>query len=420
MMATPMRCRGRRGAGEKRMMMKILVLGGDGYLGWPTALHLSALGHHITVVDNLVRREYDAEMGVDSVVPIALLDERVKKWKEVSGRRIDVRIGNLTDAAFTYGVVAECKPDAIVHFGEQRSAPYSMIDREHAVYTQVNNVVGTLNLMYAIAETNPGIHLVKLGTMGEYGYPDIDIEEGFIEITHKGGTDVLPYPKQPGSFYHLSKAHDSANIMFACRVWGLRSTDLNQGIVYGQSTIETDLDPVLATRFDYDGVFGTVLNRFCVQAVMGRPLTVYGAGGQTRGMLHIRDTVACVTLALENPAEQGEFRVFNQFTESFSVRDMAEMVKKASTKPVQIAQGLANPRVEREEHYFHAANTKLLDLGLEPHLLNSGVIAGMLDLVERYRDRVDPEAIAPTVQWRSSASTLKTGNTSSDASFLEV
>jgi UDP-sulfoquinovose synthase len=400
--------------------MKILVLGGDGYLGWPTALHLSALGHHVTVVDNLVRREYDAEMGVDSLVPIYALDERVAKWHELSGNRVEVRIGDLTDAAFTYAVVAEATPDAIVHFGEQRSAPYSMIDREHAVYTQVNNVVGTLNLMYAIAEVNPAIHLVKLGTMGEYGYPNIDIEEGFIEITHNGRTDVLPYPKQPGSFYHLSKVHDSANIMFACRVWGLRSTDLNQGIVYGQSTPETDLDPVLATRFDYDGVFGTVLNRFCVQAVMGIPLSVYGAGGQTRGMLNIRDTLACVTLALENPADEGEFRVFNQFTESFSVRDMATMVQEASSRPVEIAQGLENPRVEREEHYFHAAHTKLLDLGLQPHFLTKGVITQMLDLIARHQDRVDVEAVAPTVQWRSRASKLKTANASSDASFLVV
>jgi UDP-sulfoquinovose synthase len=400
--------------------MNVLVLGGDGYLGWPTALHLSALGHHVTVVDNLVRREYDVEMGVESLVPIYSLEARVDKWHELSGNRIDVRVGDLTDAAFTYAAVGESKPDAIVHFGEQRSAPYSMIDREHAVYTQVNNVVGTLNLMYAIAETNPAIHLVKLGTMGEYGYPDIDIEEGFIEITHKGRTDVLPYPKQPGSFYHLSKVHDSANIMFACRVWGLRSTDLNQGIVYGQSTPESDLDPVLATRFDYDGVFGTVLNRFCVQAVMGHPLTVYGAGGQTRGMLNIRDTLACVTLALENPAAPGEFRVFNQFTESFSVRDMATMVKQASKKPVTIAGGLHNPRVEREEHYYNAAHTKLLDLGLEPHLLTQSMIVGMLDLVGRHKDRVDMDAIAPTVEWRSSASTLKTANVSSDASFLVV
>jgi UDP-sulfoquinovose synthase len=402
------------------MKMNILVLGGDGYLGWPTALHLSALGHQVTVVDNLVRREYDLEMGVDSLVPISALAERVRTWHEVSGRRIDLRIGDLTDAAFTYAAVTESAPDAIVHFGEQRSAPYSMIDREHAVYTQVNNVVGTLNLMYAIAEVNPDIHLIKLGTMGEYGYPNIDIEEGFIEITHKGRTDVLPYPKQPGSFYHLSKVHDSANIMFACRVWGLRSTDLNQGIVYGQSTTETDLHPVLATRFDYDGVFGTVLNRFCVQSVMGVPLSVYGAGGQTRGMLNIRDTLACVTLAVDNPPERGEFRVFNQFTESFSVRDMAQLVKDASPRPVVIAEGLANPRVEREEHYFNAANTKLLDLGLEPHLLTSDVILGMLELIERHKDRVDVDAIAPTVQWRSRASTLKTASAESDVSFLVV
>jgi UDP-sulfoquinovose synthase len=405
---------------QQRETMKILVLGGDGYLGWPTALHLSARGHEVTVVDNLVRREYDREMGVQSLVPIASLDERVTRWEHVSGNAVKVRIGNLTDAAFTYGVVADSTPDAIVHFGEQRSAPYSMIDREHAVYTQVNNVVGTLNLLYAIAETDPSIHLVKLGTMGEYGYPNIDIEEGFIEITHKGRTDVLPYPKQPGSYYHLSKVHDSHNIMFACRIWGLRSTDLNQGIVYGQSTDETDLHPDLATRFDYDGVFGTVLNRFCVQAVTGHPLTVYGVGGQTRGMLNIRDTLACVELALENPAEEGEFRVFNQFTESFSVRDMAEMVQRVCATRVDIAEGLTNPRVEREQHYFHAANTKLLDLGLQPHLLTDEVLRGMLQLVERHRDRVDLRAIAPTVQWRTSASSLKTADTTSDSSYLAV
>jgi UDP-sulfoquinovose synthase len=400
--------------------MNILVLGGDGYLGWPTALHLSALGHEVTVVDNLVRREYDTEMGVDSLVPIASIEDRVATWERLSGHKVKVRVGNLTDAAFTYSVVAESKPDTIVHFGEQRSAPYSMIDREHAVYTQVNNVVGTLNLLYAIRDVDPSIHLVKLGTMGEYGYPNIDIEEGFIEITHKGRTDVMPYPKQPGSFYHLSKVHDSHNIMFGCRIWGLRATDLNQGIVYGQSTPETDVDPLLATRFDYDGVFGTVLNRFCVQAVTGHPLTVYGAGGQTRGMLNIRDTLACVTLALENPADRGEFRVFNQFTESFSVREMAEMVKKVCPTRVDIAEGLSNPRVENEEHYFHAANTKLLDLGLQPHLLTDEVISDILGLVERHRSRVDVRAIAPTVQWRSSASTLTTSGETPDASFLAV
>ena len=282
-----------------------------------------------------------------------------------------------------------------------------MIDRQHAVYTQVNNVVGTMNLLYAIAERNPAIHLVKLGTMGEYGTPNIDIEEGFIEITHKGRTDVMPYPKQPGSFYHLSKVHDSHNIQFACRIWGLRATDLNQGIVYGHETPETTMHPDLATRFDYDGVFGTVLNRFCVQAVVEHPLSVYGKGGQTRGMLDIRDTLACVELALLNPAGEAEFRVFNQFTESFSVQQMAEMVAAAYPDTVKIDH-VDDPRVEKEEHYYRAAHTKLLDLGLVPHLLETSTIRSLLAVVDRYRNRIDMEAISPTVNWRSTASALRT------------
>jgi UDP-sulfoquinovose synthase len=305
--------------------------------------------------------------------------------------------------------LARFEPEAVVHFAEQRSAPYSMIDRQHAVYTQVNNVVGTLNLLYAIAERDPSIHLVKLGTMGEYGTPNIDIEEGFIEITHKGRTDTLPYPKQPGSFYHLSKVHDSHNIQFACRIWGLRATDLNQGIVYGQETGETDLHPDLATRFDYDGVFGTVLNRFCVQAVVGHPLTVYGKGGQTRGMLDIRDTLACVELALMNPAAEGEFRVFNQFTESFSVRQMADMVVENYPGAARI-ENVEDPRVEKQEHYYRAAHTKLLDLGLVPHLLEPATIRSLLAVVDRHRDRVDPTAIRPTVEWRRTASSLRSNN----------
>jgi UDP-sulfoquinovose synthase len=383
------------------------VLGGDGYLGWPTALHLSRRGHEVGVVDNFARRQYDYEMGVDSLVPIRHLQQRVRVWEEVSGLRLDMYVGDLTDAAFVKRVVTEFEPAAVVHFAEQRSAPYSMIDQNHAVYTQVNNVAGTLNLLYAIAETNPDIHLVKLGTMGEYGTPNIDIEEGFIEITHRGRTDVLPYPKQPGSFYHLSKVHDSHNIMFACRIWGLRSTDLNQGIVYGQETPETALHPDLATRFDYDGVFGTVLNRFCAQAVVGHPLTVYGSGGQIRGMLDIRDTLACVELACLNQPDKGEFRVFNQFTESFSVGQLAEMVVDAYPGHVEIDH-LDDPRVEKQEHYYRAAHTKLLDLGLVPHLLNQATISSLLAVVDRHRDRVDPLAIRPTVQWRSTASVLPT------------
>jgi len=387
--------------------VRILVLGGDGYLGWPTALHLSRRGHDVGVVDNFVRRQYDFEMGVDSLVPITQLQHRVRRWEEVSGLSIDTFVGDLTDPEFVDRLFERFEPDAIVHFAEQRSAPYSMIDRQHAVYTQVNNVVGTMNLLYAIAERNPAIHLVKLGTMGEYGTPNIDIEEGFIEITHKGRTDVMPYPKQPGSFYHLSKVHDSHNIQFACRIWGLRATDLNQGIVYGHETDETTMHPDLATRFDYDGVFGTVLNRFCVQAVVEHPLSVYGKGGQTRGMLDIRDTLACVELALLNPAGEGEFRVFNQFTESFSVQQMAEMVAAAYPDTVKIDH-VDDPRVEKEEHYYRAAHTKLLDLGLVPHLLETSTIRSLLAVVDRYRHRIDMEAISPTVKWRSTASALRT------------
>ncbi|MGH9089442.1 MAG: NAD-dependent epimerase/dehydratase family protein, partial [Acidimicrobiales bacterium] len=301
----------------------------------------------------------------------------------------------------------------IVHYAEQPSAPYSMQSRGNAVNTQVNNVVGTLNLLYAIADVDPSIHLVKLGTMGEYGTPNIDIEEGFIEITHRGRTDVLPYPKQPGSFYHLSKVHDSHNIMFACRIWGLRSTDLNQGIVYGQETPETVLHPDLATRFDYDGVFGTVLNRFCVQAVVGHPITVYGSGGQTRGMLDVRDTLACVELACTNPPEAGEFRVFNQFTESFSVLQLAEMVAEAYPGRSEIVH-LDDPRVEKEDHYYRAAHTKLLDLGLVPHLLNNSTLSSTLAVVDRHRDRVDANAFRPTVQWRRTTSVLPTAGAGGD------
>ncbi len=391
---------------RERRDVNILVLGGDGYLGWPTALYLSRRGHRVGVVDNFARRGYDLEMGVESLVPIVSLQRRVRRWREISDLAVDTYVGDLTDPAFVTQAVTSFGPDAVVHFAEQRSAPYSMIDRNHAVYSQVNNVVGTLNLLYAIAEHNRDIHLVKLGTMGEYGTPNIDIEEGFIEITHRGRTDVVPYPKQPGSFYHLSKVHDSHNIMFACRIWGIRATDLNQGIVYGHETEETGLHPELATRFDYDGVFGTVLNRFCVQAVTGNNLTVYGSGGQTRGMLNIVDTLACIELALEHPADPGEFRVFNQFTESFSVQQMAEMV--AAEVPGANIEHTSDPRVEKEEHYYRAAHTKLLDLGLKPHLLTSTVLKSILAVAEQYKANVDTAAFRPTVNWRSTASELAT------------
>ncbi len=389
--------------------MRVLVLGGDGYLGWPTALYLSNRGHDVGIVDNFVRRQYDLEMGVDSLVPIVQAQARIRRWKEVAGLSIDLYVGDLTDAAFVEQTFSTFEPDAVVHFGEQRSAPYSMIDRQHAVYTQHNNVIGNLNVLYTIAEQDPSIHLVKLGSMGEYGSPNIHIEEGFIEITHKGRTDTLPYPKQPGSFYHLSKVHDSHNIMFACKIWGLRSTDLNQGIVYGQYTEETALHEDLATRLDYDAVFGTVLNRFCAQAVAARPLTVYGKGGQTRGMLDIRDTLACIELALVNPPAKGEYRVFNQFTESFSVLELAQKVATVYGGEVRL-EHLEDPRVEAEEHYYGATHTKLLDLGLVPHLLSDETIERLISLAALYRNRIDERAISPTVSWRRTSSKLATAN----------
>jgi UDP-sulfoquinovose synthase len=300
-------------------------------------------------------------------------------------------------------IFKDFQPEAIIHYGEMPSAPYSHKSREHAVFTQYNNVVGTLNVLFSMAELAPDAHLVKLGTMGEYGTPNIDIEEGYISLDVNGRQDTLPFPKLPGSWYHLSKVHDSHNIHFACRVWGIRATDLNQGVVYGVHTEETQMDNRLLTRFDYDEVFGTALNRFCLQAVIGHPLTVYGKGGQTRGYLNIVDTLQCIELATLNPADPGEFRVFNQFTEQFSIMELAETVKRAGE-----AHGLdvsidhvENPRFEKEEHYYNAKHTKLLDLGLQPHLLSDTLVESMFDEIARYRDRVIPDHIMPSTKWKT-------------------
>ena len=385
--------------------MKVLVLGGDGYLGWPTALHLSEVGHEVAVADNFARRGYDHEMGVDSLVPIESLQARTAAWHELTGKTIAKYIGDLCDADFTYHMVSDFAPDAIVHFAEQRAAPYSMVDRKHAVYTQVNNVVGNLNVLYAIAEINPDIHLVKLGTMGEYGTPNIDIEEGWLDVEHKGRRDRVLFPKRPGSFYHLSKVHDSHNIEFACRIWGIRATDLNQGVVYGQQTAETARDDRLATRFDYDAVFGTVLNRFVIQSVLGQPLTIYGNGTQTRGIIEIRDTVRCIQLACENPADKGEFRVFNQITEFMSLQQIADTIAKASPDAVTITR-VENPRVELENHHYNVVHTGLVGLGLEPHLLSDTLIESLFEITKRYAHRVRPEAMLPTIQWRRPSSTI--------------
>ena len=389
--------------------MRILVLGGDGYLGWPTAMYLSAGGHEVGVVDNFAKRRWEMELNVEPLFPIHTLHDRVAAWREVTGKSIELFVSDLRNYGAAREAVESFKPEAIVHYAEQPSAPYSMMDHNRAVFSQTNNIVGTLNLLWAMREVAPECHLVKLGTMGEYGTPNIDIEEGFIEIEHRGRRDVLPYPKQPGSFYHLSKVHDSHNILFACRVWNLRSTDLNQGVVYGIETDETTLDARLATSFHYDEVFGTALNRFCVQAVAGIPLTVYGRGGQTRGFLNIRDTLRCVELSILNPPEAGEYRVFNQFTETFTVLELAELVRQQAAELGIAArlQHLENPRVEAESHYYNPRHQKLIDLGLEPHCLSDVLIDSMLARIRKSTDRIKPNIILPRVRWTEAANAAR-------------
>jgi UDP-sulfoquinovose synthase len=390
------------GSWTKGKAMKIMVLGGDGYCGWATALYLSAKGHSVAVVDNFVRRQWDHELGAQTLTPILPLSDRLRTWAQLTGRSIDLFVGDVMDYDFLLSTIKQFEPDTIIHFAEQRSAPYSMIDRKHAVFTQVNNVVGTLNVLFAIREVNPDCHLIKLGTMGEYGTPNIDIEEGYINIEHNGRRDLVPFPKQPGSFYHLSKVHDSHNMMFTCKIWGLRATDLNQGVVYGTMTDEIAMDEALINRLDYDEVFGTVLNRFCVQAAIGQPLTVYGKGGQTRGFLDIRDTVRCIELACLNPAAKGECRVYNQFTEQFSVLDIARKVQEAGNNlgvKVEIDH-IPDPRVEAEQHYYNAKHSKLLDLGLQPHYLSESLLDSLMNIALRYRDRIDPTIMLPQVNWR--------------------
>jgi UDP-sulfoquinovose synthase len=384
--------------------VRILVLGGDGYLGWPTAMHFSNAGHEVAVVDNFAKRQWELEEGIAPLLPISTLHRRIACWREATGKAIGLHVGDLCNHRFIDQVIDQFNPEAIVHYAEQPSAPYSMQSRGTAVYTQSNNIVGTLNLLFTMRRRCPDAHLVKLGTMGEYGTPNIDIEEGYLTVTHKGRTDTLPFPKQPGSFYHLSKVHDSHNIAFACRIWGIRATDLNQGVVYGIDTDQTRLRPDLKTSFHYDDVFGTVLNRFLIQACLGVPLTVYGKGGQTRGFLNIRDTLQCVDLAIRNPAKPGEFRVFNQFTEQFSVNDLAGKVVAAGRRAgleVSVAH-LKNPRIELEEHYYNAIHSKLGDLGLVPNLLTDAVVDELLAAVRGHADRADPGVAKPKISWARS------------------
>jgi UDP-sulfoquinovose synthase len=391
--------------------LRVCVLGADGYLGWPTSMYLSSRGHEVLGVDSCVKRRLESDLGVVPLDEVADFEYRAERWNALTGRKIETVRGDIyMEPGLINYIFAKYRPEAIIHYAEQPSAPYSMMDREACSYTQVNNVVGTLNVMFAMHDHCPDAHLIKLGTMGEYGTPNIDIEEGWIEITHRGRSDRMIFPKKPASFYHCSKVHDSTNLEFACRSWGMRVTDLNQGVVYGIDTDEMAFDQEgLRTSFHYDDVFGTALNRFVVQAAIGMPLTVYGDGSQTRGYLNIKDTLQCVELAALNPADAGEFRVFNQFTESFGVLDLALWVKRvAEARGLSVdLQNLPNPRVEATKHYYNPVHSRLLDLGLRPHLLNDAVIDRMLERALASKERVRESSIAPRVTW-SNGKTAKT------------
>ncbi len=381
--------------------MRVLILGGDGYLGWPTAMYLSRRGHDVAVVDNYFRRRACIELNREPLVPVPNLHQRAALWEARSGFRVGVHIGDVCDYPFLRQIFREFQPEGVIHYAEQPAAPYSMMGHRQAIFTLTNNLVSTANVIYAVKETDINCHIVKLGTMGVYGTPNIDIEEGYLEVEHKGRKHTFLYPKTPGSLYHLTKAQDGDLLYFYCRMWGIRVTDLNQGPVYGIVTEESQQDERLYSIFNYDDIFGTVLNRFLVQAVAGVPLTVYGKGGQVRGYLNIKDTMACVELALLHPAAAGQYRVFNQFVETFSVNDLAARVQEAGRDlglNVTI-QNIPNPRLEAEEHYYNPAHTGLLALGLEPHYLNPAVLQAMLQLVQKYRGQIDEQLILPQVQW---------------------
>lgn len=384
-------------------MLKILILGIDGYIGWPLALHQLALGNEVCGVDNFSRRKFVEEVGSWSATPILPMAKRLENLKKEYGNKISFFEGDVINPQFINDVVRKFQPDGIVHLAEQPSAPYSMIDQEHTVYTQSNNVIGTLNVVYAIKNHAIKAQLVKLGTMGEYGTPDMDIAEGFIDVEYRGKKATIPYPRMAGSWYHWSKVHDSNNIMFACKLWGLRSTDIMQGVVYGTRTKEID-EENLFTRFDFDEIFGTVINRYCAQAVIGHPLTIYGKGGQTRGFLALEDSIQCISILLDNPAQMGDYRIVNQFDEQYQVSELAQRVKRIGDKrglDVQI-KNIENPRLEKEEHYYKADHDQLKRLGFKPTRHIDDEIWIMLDDLIQYKNRVNEkkEAIIKVLKWK--------------------
>ncbi|WP_024330049.1 NAD-dependent epimerase/dehydratase family protein [Thioalkalivibrio sp. ALR17-21] len=394
--------------------MHILILGGDGYLGWPTAMHFSARGHEVTVVDNYLRRHACTDLDVGMLYPVPTLPERAKRWHQRTGKEIKVVLADLADPEAMRGLFEgrvqydwaidptfTGEPDVVVHYAEQPSAPYSLMNYKRANLTVSNNLLVTNNLMFALRDLAPNTPVVKLGTMGEYGTPNIDIEEGWLEVEHKGRKDTFLYPRQASSLYHTTKIMDTDLMWFGARMWDLRVTDLMQGPVYGIETDENEGQEDLYPIFNYDEIFGTVINRFIVQAIAGYPLTIYGAGGQTRGYLNIRDTLQCVDKAVEHPAGPGELRIFNQIMETFSVRELAEQTRRVGQAlgyPVEL-QNLENPRKEAEEHYYNPAYQGLLDLGVKPHYLTDEVMEGMFRIAERYRDNIRNDVIFRGVRW---------------------
>ncbi len=395
-------------------MTHILILGGDGYLGWPTAMYFSKRGYDVTVVDNYFRRNACTELDVRMLYHLPTLQERASIWHEKTGKEIKVVIGDLTNPnqmrAFFDGSVSyqwainnnfTGIPDTVVHYAEQPSAPYSLINYNYANTTLSNNLLVTNNLMFAVRDYSPSTHIIKLGTMGEYGTPNIDIEEGWLEIEHKGRKDKFLFPRQASSIYHTTKVMDTDLLWFGVRMWNLRVTDLMQGPVYGLETEESVIDDRLKTLFNYDEIFGTVVNRFIVQAVVGYPLTVYGKGGQIRGYLNIKDTLQCVHKSELTPAKSGELRIFNQIMETFSVNQLAELTKKVGTKlgyDVEI-KSIENPRKESEEHYYNPTYQGLVNIGVEPHYLTEEVMEGMFRVVERYKDNIRKDVIFRGIRW---------------------
>ncbi|HEY1222519.1 MAG TPA: NAD-dependent epimerase/dehydratase family protein [Acidimicrobiales bacterium] len=386
--------------------MKVLVLGGDGFCGWPTSLHLSDIGHDVTIVDNLSRREIDIELEVESLTPIRPIGERIRVWKELTGNEIDyVRLDLADEYDRLAALLLEARPDAIVHFGEQRAAPYSMRNETAKRYTIDNNVRGTHNVLCAIVESGLDIALVHLGTMGVYGYGwsgSAPIPEGYLTVkvpTPDGDIDrEILHPANPGSVYHLTKTLDQLMFAFYCANDQVRVTDLHQGIVWGTQTPQTALDERLINRFDYDGDYGTVLNRFLMQAAIGHPLTVHGSGGQTRAFIHIRDTVRCIQIALENPPERGEKpKVFNQVTETFRVRDLAQLIAKITGAEIA---NLPNPRREAAENELNVSRDHFLELGLNPTKLSEGLLEESRDVAVKYRSRADTTKIISRSVWR--------------------